>query len=151
MLCWFLPYDNIAMKVSRVCLKHGNMKIYVSTFCSFVQRKIEEKAAYIYWLYFFSSLDIQIAIKFHQSASEHLQREGMKRVWREWRGPNRPEFLLSATSMTKSVTAWSILFILFWIFLVIDTSNGANLCIKVSLFIILSGDLVAPGAAQKQT
>ena len=100
---------------------------------------------------FFFSLDIQIAIKFCQSACEHLQREGMKRVWREWRGPSRPEFLLSAISMTKSVTAWSILFILFWIFLVIDTSNGANLCIKLSLFIILSGDLVAPGAAQKQT
>lgn len=100
---------------------------------------------------FFSSLDIQIAIKFHQSACELLQREGMKRVWREWRGPNRPEFLLSVTSMTKSVTAWSILFILFWIFLVIDTSNGANLCIKLSLFIILSRDLVALGAAQKQT
>ena len=53
------------------------MKIYVSTFCSFVQRKIDEKAAYIYWLYFFFSLDIQIAIKFRQSARSSLLLEGL--------------------------------------------------------------------------
>lgn len=103
--------------------------------CFYILFFPEEKNWWESWIHlldiYFSSLDIQIATKFCQSAREHLQREGMKRVWGQWRGPDRPELLLSATSMTKSDIAWSFLFILFWIFLVIDTSNGAKLCIKI--------------------
>lgn len=89
------------------------------------------------------SLDIQIVTKFCQSAWEHLQREG------EWRGSGRsrgvwgakcarPEFLLSTSWVLVRANVQSqrqnLLLLgasaLFWLSLVTDISNGANLCIK---------------------
>lgn len=84
---WFFIWETDAqnldlqqMRTLRVCWKHGKITMLLH-FILFLWRSIDEKAAYVYWIwFFFSSLGVQRVATFCQSTHEHLQREG------QWRG-----------------------------------------------------------------